>query len=174
MTGVQTCALPISGWGASCWAVQNEKAYFGANGQVMQAFVGIRDNADLAGNNGDIYQATAQQAFNYFEKPGQKKKFNLIRLTATSAGNPAIAIGVNIDFEFGIVPKSISPSAQLNSVWGSALWGTAVWQRSLRTLRTWQKVNGIGYAASLTVVIDATAKTTWCSTDWIVEVAGVL
>lgn len=164
----------FSGWDSMCWVTQNEKIYYGTNGSVNRAFVGFTDNANLAGANGAAYQATAQQAFNYFGRPGQKKQFKLVRLTTTTNAIPQITVGINIDFEFGVHPAGVAGLSAPPILWGATQWGVASWAKDFQTIRSWQSVTGIGYAASLTVVIDVVSKTTWAASDWVLEVAGVI
>jgi hypothetical protein len=166
----------FKGWDAKCWAIQNDTAFFGTTGSVVQAFRGWVDGADINGENGNPYQALAQQAFNYFQKPGQKKQFKMVRLTTTSNSIPQVTMGINLDFEFGTAPNSIGniPVTVVPVVWGGYNWSETTWAKDTQTIQSWQAVRGIGYAAALTVIIDVVGKTTWASSDWVIELAGVI
>lgn len=162
------------GWDAKCFAVFNGSLFFGENGGVKQAFAGYSDNAETNGLGGIQYEASAQQAFNYFETPGIKKHFKLVRLTATATVAPLVSIGVNADFDFGIGATSSSQASAGYSAWNSALWNSALWSRESGTIKNWHTTHAIGFAASLTVVVRVTGKVTWASTDWIFEKGGSL
>ena len=164
------------GWDARCWAVQNNQIYYGSVGTVVRAFTGFTDNADFDGLNGIPYRAMAQQAFNYFGKTGQRKQFKMVRLTTTSNATPQITVGINTDFDFSINATSIATNPQNGAIsrWGTAVWGTSFFTRDIQTVQQWQPIQGVGYASSIVVIIDVIAKTTWASTDWIIEMAGVM
>lgn len=164
----------FSGWSAFCFAMQRDVMFFGTNGGVNQAFVGWTDSADFTGNNGTKYRATAQQAFNYFGKPGQKKHYKLVRVNSASSLAPQIAVGLNTDFVIGVTPAAIATYTTPQTVWGGASWGSASWSPAQQAVKSWQVVSGIGYAASLTVSIEVVGKTTWSATDWVLEVGGVI
>lgn len=162
------------GWEALCFAQFKGKLYFGGRGVVARCFEGYRDAADANGSAGSMYQAKAQQAFNYFEKPGVKKHFKMVRITATSLVSPTIMSGILPDFEFGVNPMLTKQVGQSVSAFNSALWNNAVWGRNTATIKQWSTVQGIGYAASLVLVINVSGQTTWASSDWLFEVGGVL
>lgn len=164
----------FTGWDVKCFAVFKGELYYGSANTVLRGFDGYTDAADTSGLNGAMYQATAQQAFNYFEKPGQKKHFKMVRITATSTVSPAVAIGVNADFDFGIQPTSMSQAAIGSSIWATSVWNAATWSRESGTIKKWSTISAIGYAASLTLVINVSGKITWTATDWLLEPGGII
>lgn len=164
----------FSGWNAYCFAMQRDTMFFGTKNGVNRAFVGWTDSADFNGLNGTTYRATAQQAYNYFEKPGQKKQYKMVRVTATSSVTPRISVGINTDFEIGVKTSGIATYSAPQTIWNGATWGTSRWSPAQQAVKSWQAVQGVGYAASLTVSIDVVSKTTWAATDWLLEVGGVI
>lgn len=165
----------FTGWPAQAWASLNGDMYFGGNGEVLLAFQGFKDNANADGSGGNIYTGTAQQAFSYFERPGQKKRFVMARLNlVTATGNPNIAIGCNVDFNV-TPPNSIGSATPVSSaVWGTSLWGVGEWSGGLQNLNQWQTIGGEGYAAAITIAVSSLAETLWVSTDWVYEPGGTI
>ena len=164
----------FSGWNAQCFAVFKGDLYFGGRNAVLQAFTGYRDEADANGLNGKMYQAEAQQSFNYFDEPGVKKHFRMVRLTATTDVTPKMQVGVNADFDFGIKPTPMTSAAVAASTWNNGLWNAAIWGRESSTIKQWHTTYAVGYAASLTVIINVTGKITWTSSDWIIEAGAAV
>lgn len=150
----------FTNWPANCWALFNDEPYFGADGMVFKAWdLGYADDgANINGN--------AVQAFNYFEMRGVEKYFTRARPNILTTGEPAIQIGLAIDFSVNenVTPLTFSPMSF--GVWDSAIWDSAVWGQSLNLTSNWQGVTGIGYCAApefQTASMGVQIK--WASTD---------
>ena len=160
---------------AQCWAVFNDELYFGGYGMVGKAFSGYTDNAGFDGAGGTAVIATTQQAFSYFETPGTKKKFNMVRPVIMSTAAPTITVGCNVDYD--MTPLQGAPVPVANAavgLWDFAYWDSAVWGGQTFTFQNWQPISAVGYAASLTISISSTVETTWVSADWIIEKGGTI
>ncbi len=165
----------FTGWPALCWETLNSEIYFGTDGEVRLAFTGYKDNAEVDGTGGDIYTASAQTAFNYFEDRARTKRFQMARINIlTRAGDPSISIGVNTDFN--ITPPSDIGSAitSTGSLWNTAIWGVGIWNGGIANLNDWQSVTGVGYCGSISIALSVTSETVWVSTDWILEQGGMI
>ena len=162
----------FTGIQANCWENNDKNGiFFGGNGYVGK-FYGVYSD------NGSNISASAQQAYSYFESPGQLKRFTMVRpILQVSNGVPSILVGINVDFDPQNNLGSIgyNPSSQSVAVWDTAKWDQNNWSGGLNTIKVWQGVTGIGYAASLNVqVVSQTIETHWASSDYVFEKGGVL
>jgi hypothetical protein len=162
----------FTGFQGYCWEVSgNADMHFGSDG-----FVGTFYNA--LSDDGNNINATAQQAYSYFDAPGQLKRFTLVRPNLQSSGGiPSVLCGISVDFDtqsqLGAV--SFNPSNQSDGVWDSAKWDGSIWTGGLITTKIWQGVTGIGFAGS--VNLNAASRNIdlhWASTDYVMEKGGVV
>lgn len=162
----------FTGINANCFEVSGKEGmYFGSNGYVGKFYDGTSDN----GNN---ITATSQQAYSYFDTPGQLKRFTMVRpILQSSGGVPGVYCGLSIDFDTqsNLGAVSFNPSALGTGDWDSAVWDDAIWAGGLTTTKIWQGVTGIGFAASINLNVAAqNIELHWASTDYVMEAGGVL
>ena len=162
----------FTGINANCFEVSGKEGmYFGSNGFVGKFYDGLSDD----GNN---ITATSQQAYSYFDTPGQLKRFTMVRpILQSSGGIPGVFVGLSVDFDtqsqLGAV--TFNPGNASTGSWDSAVWDTAVWAGGLVTTKIWQGVTGIGFAASINLnVASQNIELHWASTDYVMEAGGVL
>jgi len=158
----------FTGWNANCWTMFNDEPYFGSDGFVGKAW-------DTYADNGSNINGTASQAYNYFGATGMLKQWTMVRPIMLSSGTPSINASLNIDFDetASTAPLSFSPSTY--GAWDSGLWDTALWGGDLSVIKNWQGVNGIGYAASITLRMATQGiDTRWVSTDFVMERGGIV
>jgi hypothetical protein len=155
-----------------CWEVSGDAdMHFGSNG-----FVGIFYSA--TSDDESNITATAQQAYSYFDTPGQLKRFTMVRpILQSTGGVPAVLCGISVDFDtqsqLGAV--SFNPSAQSESAWDVAKWDGNVWAGGLITTKIWQGVTGIGYTGSVNLnAASQGIELHWASTDYVMEAGGVV
>jgi len=161
----------FTGINATCFEMYYDNCFFGGNGFVGQFYNGFSDD----GNN---INATAQQAYNYFDARGQLKRFSLCRpIFQTSNNLPTILAGMSYDFDAASPVNSLSynPTGTNAAVWDSGLWDKSIWTAGLVTNKQWQGITGVGYSASLTINIASQGiELHWDSTDFVMEKGGVL
>ena len=157
---------------AYCFEVSGATGmYFGSDGYVGKFW---DTNADDGGN----ITATAQQAYSYFETPGQLKRFTLVRpILQSTGGIPTVLCGLSVDFDtqsqLGAV--SFNPSILSTGVWDIGKWDAAIWGGGLTTTKIWQGVSGLGFAGSINInVASQGIELHWASTDYVMEAGGVL
>ena len=157
---------------AYCFEVSGATGmYFGSDGYVGKFW---DSNADDGGN----ITATAQQAYSYFDTPGQLKRFTLVRpILQSTGGIPTVLCGLSVDFDtqsqLGTV--SFNPSILTTGVWDSGKWDDAIWGGGLTTTKIWQGVSGLGFAGSINInVASQGIELHWASTDYVMEAGGVL
>lgn len=137
----------FTGMDANCWALLNDNPYFGGNtGVVYQADEG---GADLD----QVMTADMMTAYNYFGQRGNLKRWTMCRplITTDNLINPGIAF--NVDFQTDAEVSVSETEASAASLWDVALWDEGLWSGTTTTT-TWTSVAGLGYCASIRVVVD--------------------
>jgi hypothetical protein len=157
---------------AYCFEVSGATGmYFGSDGFVGKFW-------DTNADNGGNITATAQQAYSYFDSPGQLKRFTLVRpILQSTGGIPTVLCGLSVDFDtqsqLGAV--SFNPSILTTGIWDSGKWDAAIWGGGLTTTKIWQGVSGLGFAGSINInVASQGIELHWASTDYVMEAGGVL
>jgi hypothetical protein len=155
-----------------CWEVSGDNdMHFGGNGIVATLYSALSDD----GNN---ISATAQQAYSYFDSPGQLKRFTMVRpILQSTGGVPSVLCGISVDFDtqsqLGAV--SFNPAAQTEGIWDTAKWDNNTWSGGLITTKVWQGVTGIGYTGSVNInAASRGIELHWASTDYVMEAGGVV
>lgn len=161
----------FTGLNAKCWELQGDDMYFGANGYVGKFW-------DTFADNGSQISATCQQAYSYFDNPGQQKRFTLVRPTFfVDVGTPGVYCGINTDFQTqnNLGQVSFQPVSTTTARWGIATWDNDVWAGNLVVSRQWQGVTGIGYSGGINLnMISAGIDVHWVSTDYVMEKGSVI
>ena len=162
----------FTGVEAYCWEVSGDNdMHFGGNGYVATFYTSASDN-------GANITASVQQAYSYFDSPGQNKRFTMVRpILQSDGGIPSVLCGLSVDFQpidnTGAI--SFNPSSQTVGVWNTAKWDANNWGGGLITTRIWQGVTGIGFAGSINLTAVAQGiELHWASTDYVFEAGGVL
>ena len=162
----------FTGIEAYCWEVSGDNdMHFGGDGFVATFYTDTSDN-------GTNISAAVQQAYSYFDSPGQNKRFTMVRpILQSTGGLPAVLCGLSVDFQpidnLGAI--SFNPSTQTGSTWDTAKWDTNIWSGGLVTTRIWQGVTGIGFAGSINLTAVAQGiELHWASSDYVFEPGGVL
>jgi hypothetical protein len=168
MNGITGAWCRFKGWNASCFAVFLDELYFGGTNGVFKAWTGASDSGiDIA--------TDAKQAFMHFGNASQKKHFKMVKLYIGTNGNITPGVTLNVDYADQVVTGTGAAIPVTAGVWGSSVWGGAVWGGGIQTVGKWQKVNGVGYCASLRVATNTNTNVArWYSTDYAVEVGGIL
>jgi hypothetical protein len=162
----------FTGLEAYCWETSgSNEIYFGGDGYVGNFY---QANSD----NGTNIQASAQQAYSYFDSPGQLKRFTMVRpIFQSNNGVPTTAINISTDFEpqtdFGTL--SFNPASTVGGVWDTSVWDDALWSAGDLVTKTWYGVTGLGFSASINLSIASQGiDFKWTSTDYVMEKGGVL
>jgi len=157
---------------AYCWEVSGDNNMnFGGDGYVATFYTSNSDN-------GTNISSAVQQAYSYFDSPGQNKRFTLVRpILQSDGGSPSILCGLSVDFQpiDNIGSITFNPSSQEVGIWDVAKWDDNSWGGGLITNRIWQGVTGIGFAGSINLTAVAQGiELHWASTDYVFEPGGVL
>lgn len=127
----------FKGMNATCWAVLGNNLYYGGKNAVVRADTGTDDNGNaIAGAVKWSWSLLGMHAL---------KRTTMIRPYIISNGAPAIATGINVDFE-DVAPSPVASGANLNSfaIWDSSLWDVALWSQSEFTVFEWETIGGLG------------------------------
>ena len=159
----------FSGWDAICWEFFNGELYFGGDGYVAKALVGLSD----FGRN-ITYRAA--QAYNYFSQRGRQKHFKLVRPILTTSAQVAISLGASTDYTQEENLSEISLRQSIYGVWDADSWDSALWGIGAQTQANWQSVAApAGFAISFRLQVSSNTSTVdWSATDYVYEVGGVL
>lgn len=162
----------FTGIEAYCWEASSDAdMHFGGDG-----YVGIFYQANS--DSGSNIQAVAQQAYTYFDSPGQLKRFTMVRpILQTNNGVPTLSCGISVDFDtqtdFGTL--SFNPAIVNGGVWDTSVWDDAIWGQGYITTKIWQGVTGLGYSGSINLAVASQGiDVRWASTDYVMERGGVL
>lgn len=138
----------FDGMNANCWELLNELLYFGGNN-------GIVYQADTGGGDPDVtMRADMMTAYNYFGDRGHQKRWMMCRplLTTDQSVQPGLAFNVDFQTDADIDVTATAPAGA--SLWDVALWDVGVWAPGVVTEAFWDSVTGIGYCASIRLVVD--------------------
>jgi hypothetical protein len=161
----------FTGINTTVFELHNDDLYFGGAGYVGKFWDGFADD-------GNTISGTCQQAYSYFDMPGQQKRFTMIRPTfLVDSGAPGVYAGINTDFQtqnnLGKVSFQSNPTAV--GVWDAATWDSQNWAGNLIVYRNWQGVSGLGYAAGINLnIVSQGIDVHWVSTDYVMEKGSVL
>jgi len=171
MHGISKGWANFSNINAKCWELQGDDMYFGGNGFVGKFW-------DTYADNGAQISATCQQAYSYFDNPGQQKRFTLVRPTFfVDVGTPGVYCGINTDFQTqnNLGQVSFQPVSTTTARWDFATWDSDIWAGNLVVSRQWQGVTGIGYSGGINLnMISAGIDVHWVSTDYVMERGSVI
>ncbi len=137
----------FTGMNGSCWELYQDDLFFGGNdGLVYEA---DRSGADYNGR----LTADMMTAFNYYNKRGNQKRWVMCRpqLTTDNQLNPGLAF--NVDFQYSAPISTASTPIQQAALWDVALWDVGYWAGQVITQSNWTSVTGLGYCASIRLVI---------------------
>ena len=161
----------FTGINANCFEMNGDQLYFGGLGLVGKYFDGYSDN-------GTNINASVQQAYSYFDAPGQLKRFTLVRpILQTDNGAPSVLCGINVDFDYQnqLGTVTFNPSATSLGVWDGAIWDVSSWGGNLSLNKIWQSVSGLGFSGGMNMSMASQGiDVHWASTDYVMEKGGIL
>lgn len=138
----------FDGMNANCWELLNDLLYFGGN-------TGIVYHADTGGGDPDVtMRADMMTAYNYFGDRGHQKRWMMCRPLITTDQEVQPGLAFNVDFQTDAA-VAVEPTTPLGaSLWDVALWDVDVWAPGEVTQAIWESVTGLGYCASIRMVVD--------------------
>ena len=165
MNNITKAWCRFTGWYSNCWALLADTPYFGGNGVVAKAWT-TGSGATGYNDNGSSISTRALQAFNYFETRGVIKYFTRGRPTVYTNGQPAINIGMNVDFQTADIVGPLSFSPTVYGLWDVGLWDQALWGSDTVVSNNFTGLQGIGYCGAINFnSLSKNLSLEWASTD---------
>lgn len=138
----------FEGMDANCWELLLDRLYFGGNDGVVYL-------ADEGGGDPAVtMRADMMTSYNYYGDRGHLKRWMMCRplLTTDQSVQPGLAF--NVDFQSDAM-INVTPTTPLGSaLWDVAEWDVDVWAPGVVTQLVWASVTGLGYCASIRMVVD--------------------
>lgn len=129
------------GQNASCWAVFQDRLFFGGTGKVLEA--------DVAGS--DTESSIVIDMKSSFQSGGSQllKRYTMAQPLIAADEGINVAIGVDTDFRDGRELRPIPSTPSEVSRWGSFVWGRDPWSQPMTQRRGWIPINGLGQTVAL-------------------------
>jgi|PlaIllAssembly_1097288.scaffolds.fasta_scaffold01021_4 hypothetical protein len=166
------------GYQAHCWELHQQRPFFGGFGGVYRAWEGFTDDAIIADDGvvtlGAAIRSEAQTAYTNFGKQVINKHYKMVRPSLLSTGRFNVSVACNVDYSFQSALSPVAFDSYQPGRWDEDYWDTARWAGGLMAFNEWITVLGIGFVASLRILITSTSETYWASSDWVYEDGGVM
>lgn len=128
---------------ANCFALLNERLYFGGNTYVGKADDGTSDN-------GALINTKCLPAFNHFGSPGRKKRFTQMLPLMENISTVNMAVKVNVDFKVSEPTVATSVVGTANPLWDVNPWDVTPWGGTEAvTNGLWQGGGDIGFYGAM-------------------------
>lgn len=144
------------------------------DGRVLLLTTGAVDNVAYGTSTGESIRGIIIPAFSTFTLPALQKHMKMVRCNFLSEAAPAISVNVNVNYSLRSPTTSPTPGVSTDAVWDTAVWDSAVWGGEQRPYSAWAGVNGMGFAAAATIVIESVADSVLTSIDYMFEPGGPL
>lgn len=161
-----------SPWNADCFAVMDDKLYYGsvAENGVWQCDTGSFDD-DTTGT----ISSRAKQAFNYFGSRGQQKYFTMSRPILQFDGEIQLSLGFNTDFrETEITSITTINAGTGGTLWDVSDWDTPDWALPDGVAAQWKTTAALGYCAAFKMALSTNNPLSWVGTDIVYQKGGIL
>ncbi len=142
-----------TGQDANCWAVFQERLYFGGNdGMVYQADASGQDST------GSIV-ADIRTSFQSFGNDASVKAFKMVQALINRDGDVSPAIGIDTDFKDEAVLSVFPANVGVVARWDEAIWDVDIWPEIVLPQTQWLSVDGIGQNASIRMRVELAQAT---------------
>lgn len=137
----------FEGMNANCWETLNDLLYFGGNAGIVYL-------ADTGGGDPDVtLTADMMTAYNYFGDRGHQKRWMMCRPLLTTDQSIAPGLAFNVDFQTDAAIETTPTTPLGSALWDVAEWDVDVWAPGVVTQALWDSVTGLGYCASIRMVV---------------------
>jgi hypothetical protein len=156
----------FTGWNANCFEVMDNILFYGTDGKIVQADIGLEDE-------GNEVTGYIQQAFDFFGSKGLQKFFKMARPIFQSEAFVFPTVRMNVDFDLTLRTALQSNTVGPGAEWDVAEWDVAEWTIGDVVSKDWNAITGIGISGGLNISTQYKGvKFKWISTDVIYEVGG--
>jgi hypothetical protein len=166
----------FSGMDATTWNIYSDHPFFGTyDGRVCIAWTGTQDGVILDGTGGTDIIALAQQAYSYLDSPGTQKQVGMYRPNFMVERLLSFNSTISYDFvrpELPVPGSLVDPD--FSGIWNVGRWDAAKWAGATGPQRQWVQAQGLGVAASISVITSSAGEVLWVSTDYSYKTGGLL
>lgn len=157
----------FTGWEAFCFESTRDTLYWGGDGVLAKADMGLDDG-------GDSITADAQQAFSYFGQRGRQKQMTMARPILLLDGPISLAMGVDLDYYRSESPGSVIPIAgNAGDPW-EVSWDVS-WTGASVIYKSWNSIRGVGFAIAPRMKVQSEGvNVSWSATDFVYQIGGIL
>lgn len=159
----------FTGWNARCFGVFDDNLYFGENGKIVRADIGVSDY-------GTQINYEAVPAWNYLSSSSNTKQLTAVQVSSNYVYPDYMQIEASNDFnEPKGYPYTIAPENVPDS-WDIADWDQDYWGLTDgSTTAVWKSVTATGFALTYNLRITTKAqRIAWYSTNLMYTNAGVI
>lgn len=137
----------FTGQDASCWAVFEDRLFFGGKGIVYEAHA--------AGSDTDRpIIADLKTAFQFGGIGSFNKRWTMAQPLLNMDEGINLAIGVDTDFADGRDLRPLPSRVADVSRWGKAVWGLSPWAQPVTQRRDWIPISGLGQCAAIRLRVE--------------------
>lgn len=165
----------FSGWNARCFAVHQDKLYFGTSaGKVYLADVGVTDDSAAVALQG-------VSAFNPLGSKAMRKALTAVSVISDYISPQKWALDGLADFSMTTRSTVITDTAVVSgaSNWDTSDWDTTSWASAASTYdvtakpRAWRNIAAVGYTLTCSIRLNSAAqRIVWFSTQFMFKNAG--
>lgn len=160
------------GMDAASWGMYETDMYFGDySGRVLKAWTGNSDDVKLDNTGGTGVTAYAQQAYSYLGTGPTQKQVGLYRPTFVTGDVISYAAAIVYDYQTTDMPAPDTGHIGIatGALWNTGLWNSGIWGGGTRIKQEWSSAEGVGFAVSLKLAVQAATEVLWVSTDYFVK-----
>lgn len=137
----------FTGMNFSCWELFEERPFGGGNDGVVY-------EADNSGTDyGSTIEADMMTSFNYYDQRGREKRWTMCRPQMNTDQQVQPGIAFNVDFKYNATIAMGQSPPPANALWDVALWDVNKWGGQVTTQSNWMSVSGLGYCASIRMLV---------------------
>lgn len=130
---------------AICWAIFNDKPYFGGNSGVVYEFDVTNSDAGAA-IAGDV-----RPAFSYLGKRGMRKQFHLAKPIFVADSALSLSVDLEVDYQESTPNNTVSLTGASGTAWDDGDWDSFDWAGGALIYQDTYGVSGLGDCASLRI-----------------------
>jgi hypothetical protein len=168
------------GWNAHCFAIYNDRLYFGTDDGIALADLATSDSQKAYSDDGQAIQYEATTAYQKFGQPGLKTQLTAARVVTNAFDPRALSLNAFADYRSKILPPVLDPIEQTQGQWDVSSWDEDYWAgdendpENSQARPVLRPVVTFGFATALNIRYRSIVqRVAWYSTTFIFKQAGV-
>lgn len=142
----------FTGQNANCWAVMDDRLFFGGAGLVLEADVGGGDFG------GESFVADVGFPYSYYGARGHKKRWTMAQPIFRTNASVTPAMGIDVDFRDGGSLNPVPSGSAGGAEWNEFNWNEENWPGEASISDQWLSVMALGYAAAAHLQVAVAGK----------------